>query len=63
MIGEFTLYALLSFSYLSFLSLFIQLKYNKSLTLDFIGIAMGVIVVIVALLYLVCYTMANTFYT
>ena len=62
-IGEFTLYALLSFAYLAFLSLFIEVKYLKSSSLDYVGIALGIMLLSAAMFYLFFYAKADSFYT
>ena len=54
-IGEYTLYIFLSFSYLAFLSLYIQIKYMTGDAFDYFGLFLGVLFLLVTAAFFVLY--------
>ena len=61
-LGEYTLYIFLSFSYLAYLSLFIQVKYLDSDTLSYIGVGVGVLALATGIFFMVLYMKAETYF-
>ena len=62
-IGEYTLYLFLAFSYLAYLSLFVQVKYLNSEMLSYVGLALGALFVGTGVLFAVVYARADSYFT
>ena len=62
-VGEYALYLFLAFSYLGYLSLFVQVKYLGSGMLDYLGLALGGLFVGTGVLYAVVYARADSYFT
>jgi hypothetical protein len=60
-LGEYVLYLFLAFSYLAYLSLFIELRYMSAGTPDYMGLAVGVLVTIAGVVYAVVYCRADSY--
>lgn len=54
--GEYLFYLFLSFSYLAYLSFYVQLKYMGGAQLDYIGILEGVFFLLLTVLFIVLYS-------
>ena len=61
-LGEYALYVFLSFSYLAYLSLFIQVKYLGSDMLSYLGVGVGAIFVVAGVLFMILYAKAETYF-
>ena len=54
---------MLCFAYLAFLSFFIEIRFIKSAMLDYVGIVVGIILLMASIFYLFFYAQADSFYT
>ena len=57
--GEYALYFFLYLSYLGYTSLFVQVKYLGQSMLDYAGLGLGILMVILGIVYLVVYVRAE----
>ena len=58
-IGEYSLYIFLSFSYLAYLSFYIQIKYLTGDIFDYFGLFLGVLFLLVTAAFAVLYFLTS----
>ena len=63
LIGEHSLYLFLSFAYLAYISLFVQIKYLGSSFLDYVGIGEGALFLVAGACLAILYIRSEDFFT